>query len=198
MKSALDVHRALLAADVGHEMIRLRTPITRADDLPDALGADPAACVAIRCYRTIGRDGRLTLCAVMVRAGDTPDPAALLDALDAVSVRAATAAEVNAATDYAAGLVSPLCLPDELLLLADAALGGTDVLYAPTGESGVAVGIGTRDLLVAANARVSTLTARPLAAEDRLGWHLGAGMESAGTRVLAVPRSRRRTSRPTG
>jgi prolyl-tRNA editing enzyme YbaK/EbsC (Cys-tRNA(Pro) deacylase) len=198
MKSALDVHRALLAADVGHEMVRLRKPITGADDLPDALGAGPAACVAIRCYRTIHRDGRSTLCAVMVRAGDTPEPAALLDALEAISVRPATAAEVNASTDYAAGLVSPICLPDEMLLLADAALGGTAVLYAPTGEGGVAVGIRTRDLLVVARARVTTLTARPLTAEERLGWHLGAVMESSGARVLSLPRTRRRAARPIG
>jgi prolyl-tRNA editing enzyme YbaK/EbsC (Cys-tRNA(Pro) deacylase) len=202
MKSALDVHRELLAADVAHEMLRLRSPIVGADDLPDALGVDAAACVAIRCYRTIGRDGSSRLCAVMVRAGDTPDPAALLDALDAVSVRAATAAEVNQSTDYAAGLVSPLCLPDDVPLLADAALGGAEVLYAATGESGVAVAIRTRDLLVAANARVTTLTARPLAAEERSGWTFGTGMEAPAGRVLTLTGSRQlkrtRSTRRTG
>jgi prolyl-tRNA editing enzyme YbaK/EbsC (Cys-tRNA(Pro) deacylase) len=191
VKSALDVHRALLAADVPHDMVRLRAPLVGADDLPDALGVEAAACVAVRCYRTIGRDGSSRLSAVMVRAGDTPDPAALLDALDAVSVRAATAAEVNQATDYAAGLVSPLCLPEHVVLLADAALGGVDVLYAATGESGVAVGMRTRDLLVAANAKVTTLTARPLAVEERSGWQFGTGMEAPGARVLSLAGSQR-------
>jgi Cys-tRNA(Pro)/Cys-tRNA(Cys) deacylase len=198
VKSALDVHRQLLAADVPHEMLRLRTAVLSADDLPDALGLEVGTCVAVRCYRTIGRDGSSRLCAVMVRAGDTPDPAAVLEALDAVSVRPATGAEINAATDYASNLVSPLCLPDDVLLLADSALGSSDVLYAATGESGVAVGVRTRDLLVTANARVTTLTARPLGAEERSGWQHGAGMESGGARVLSLAATRRDPARRTG
>jgi prolyl-tRNA editing enzyme YbaK/EbsC (Cys-tRNA(Pro) deacylase) len=188
VKSALDVHRALLAAGVEHEMVRLRTAVLRADDLPRALGVPAAACVAVRCYRTTGRTGERGLCAVLVRSGDTPDPASLLDALGAVSVRPATGSEVNAATDYAAGLVSPICLPADVPLLADAALGGTEVLYAPTGESGVALGIGTRDLLVASGARVTNLTAQRLVEEDRGGWQQGAAVEATDARVLALSR----------
>jgi prolyl-tRNA editing enzyme YbaK/EbsC (Cys-tRNA(Pro) deacylase) len=197
MKSALDVHRALLADGVEHEVVRLRTAVVSADDLPRALGVPRERCVAVRCYRTTDRAGARGLAAVLVRAGDTPDPASLLDALGAVSVRAATGAEVNAATDYAAGLVSPICLPPDVPLLADAALGGSDVLYAPTGESGVALGIHTRDLLVASGARVTTLTARRLADEERRGWPGGAALEIEDAQVLALA-GRRGGQRQTG
>ena len=193
MKSALDVHRALLAAGIDHEMVRLPGPITGADDLPQALTVDASSCVVVRCYRTTDADGEHALCGVLVRAGDTPDPVSLLDAIAAVSVRPATAAEVNEATDYAAALVSPICLPDNVPLLADAAIGAAEVVYAATGEGGVALGIRTRDLLVASRARVTNLTAGPLAAEDRRGWQQ-AGHDDTSAQVLPlVPRSRRRT-----
>jgi prolyl-tRNA editing enzyme YbaK/EbsC (Cys-tRNA(Pro) deacylase) len=194
MKSALDVHRTLLAGDVPHEILRLRSAILGADDIPDALGVEPAACVAVRCYVVTDGRGEQSLCAVMVSAGATPEPVSLLDALDASSIRPATGTEVNAATDYAAGLVSPLCLPEDVLLLADAALGASSVLYAPTGESGVVVGISTRDLLVASGARVTTLTATPIAAVERSDWQLAPGLESPGAQVVQLPR---RGPRPT-
>jgi prolyl-tRNA editing enzyme YbaK/EbsC (Cys-tRNA(Pro) deacylase) len=198
VKSALDVHRALLAQDVPHEMVRLRVPVSGADDLPRALGMSRDACVAVRCYRVTHRDGAEQLCAVMVRPGDTPDPGSLLEALDASSIRPATAAEVNAGTDYASALVSPICLPADVLLLADAALGSLEVLYTPTGESGVALGIHTRDLLVASRALVTNLTARPLAARESSDWHVGAGLETAGAAVLPLDRSRLAGGRRTG
>jgi len=156
VKSALDVHRALLAQDVPHEMVRLGQRVLTADDLPRALGIEPARCVALRCYVVQG--GPMAFAAVMVGAGSTPDPTALLDALGAGSVRPATADQVNLTTDYAAGLVSPVCLPAEVSLLADSALRSVDVLYAAVGEGGVALGIRTHDLLTATGAQVCTLT----------------------------------------
>ena len=197
MKSALDIHRELLAAGVEHEMVRLRTAVLSADDLPRALGVEPARCVAVRCYRATGADGRTSLVAVAVRAGDLPAPAALLDALGAVTARPATGAEVNAATEYAAPLVSPLCLPPTVPLLADAALGAAEVVYAPTGESGVAVGLRTRDLLVATGARVTNLTSQPLS-EEHLGWQHGAGLVSAEDHLVVVAARQRTAGRRTG
>lgn len=196
MKSALDVHGALLAAGVPHEMVRLRTAALSGDDLPRALGVPREACVVLRCYLVTRRSGT-QLCAVMVRAGDTPDRASLLAALDAVSVRPATAAEVNAATDYASPLVSPICLPEDVLLLADAAIGRTDVLYAPAGEGGVALGIHTRDLLVASGALITHVTAGPLAARESSDWQVGAGLETAGAAILPLDRGRLAAARRT-
>ncbi len=156
MKGALDVHRELLARDVPHEMVRLRSRALTADDLPRLLGL-PTGCVAVRCYEVVRESGP-AFAAVLVPAGLLPQPGALLEALDARSVRPARPDTVNARTDYAAGLVGPLCLPPEIELLADTALGRSDVCYCAVGEGQVVLGIRTRDLLVTAGARVATLT----------------------------------------
>ena len=156
MKGALDVHRELLARDVPHEIIRLRSRATSAEDLPRLLGLT-SGCVTVRCY-VVERPGRSSFAAVLVPAGAVPEPAALLDALSARSVRPARPDVVNAATDYAAGLVGPFCLPADVELLADSALGESDVSYCAVGEGGVVLGIRTRDLLVTTGARATSLT----------------------------------------
>ena len=163
VKGALDVHRELLARDVPHEMVRLRSRATSADDLPRLLDL-PHGCVAVRCYEVV-RDRGTSFAAVLVPAGRLPQPAALLDALGARSVRPARPDAVNAATDYAAGLVSPICLPPAVELLADAALGDSDVSYCAVGESEVVLGIRTRDLLVTTGARAASLTGPGTTAE---------------------------------
>lgn len=159
MRNALDVHRELLARDVPHEVVRLRSRVLTADDLPRALSLD-RGCVSVRCY-VVERDRGRSFAAVLVPAGRVPSPSALLAALDARSVSPARPEQVNAATDCAAGLVSPVGLPPEVELLADAAVGESDVCYAAVGEGGVALGIRTRDLLVVTGARVATVTEAP-------------------------------------
>lgn len=173
MKGALDVHRQLLAAGVAHEMVRLGSALLDADDLPRVLGVPAASCARIRCYRILDPAERAGLAAILVRTGRIPEPTRIREGLTAAAVRPATAAEINEGTDFAASLVSPVCLPPTVELLADAALSDTEVLYVPTGESGVALGIRTVDLLVATRARAMSLTTRPLAAAERSGWHPG-------------------------
>ena len=153
---ALVVHRVLLARDVPHEMVRLRSRATTADDLPRLLGL-VSGCVAVRCYEVFRGDGT-GFAAVLVPAGRLPQPSALLDALGAHAVRPARPDAVNAMTDYAAGLVGPLCLPPEVELLADTAVGVSDVSYCAVGEGEVVLGIRTRDLLVTTGARAASLT----------------------------------------
>ena len=184
MKSALDVHRELLARGVPHEMVRIRgTVALSADDLPRALDVDPLSCVAVRCYVTDHG-----LAAAVVPAGQVPEPTALLDALGARTLRAASAHEVNLATDCAAGLVSPVGLPADLPLVADAALSAREVLYCPVGEGGVALGIRTADLLAASGARSVALTPLPLPEHDRPSW-------SAGAQVLDLDEQAERRTR---
>jgi Cys-tRNA(Pro)/Cys-tRNA(Cys) deacylase len=161
VRTALDVHRDLLARDVPHEIVRLGTRITCADELPQALGLT-AGCLAVRMHVADRRGRPARLVAVLVPAGALPEPVALLRALDADAARPATTAEVNAATDSPEGLVCPVGLPPEVEVLADAAVGGTEVVYTATGEGGVALGVRTRDLLVAVGARAATLTPGPL------------------------------------
>ncbi len=162
MKGALDVHRVLLEGGVPHEVVRLPRPVLSADDLPAALGLPAAQCLVVRCYLVDGAP-----VAVLLHAGAVPDPVALLDALGGRTLRLATVPEVNAATDCSAALVSPVGLPPEVPLLADAAVGAADVVYVATGEGGVALGIRTRDLLVATGARAARLSTRPLPASAR-------------------------------
>jgi prolyl-tRNA editing enzyme YbaK/EbsC (Cys-tRNA(Pro) deacylase) len=64
---------------------------------------------------------------------------------------------INAETDIAGGLVAPLLLPAHVQVLADASLSAREVLYTPTGESGTALGIHSRDLLAVSGARVAGL-----------------------------------------
>lgn len=156
MKGALDVHRELLARDVPHEMVRLRDRATTADDLPRLLGLT-RGCVAVRCYE-VTREAGSAFAVVLVPAGRVPEPGALLQALRATAVAPARSDEVNARTDYAAGLVGPLCLPGQVELLADTALGDSEVCYCTVGEAEVVLGIRTRDLLVVTGARVAALT----------------------------------------
>ena len=99
----------------------------------------------------------------MVAAGLWPDTELLLAALDlhsmsGIGLRPATGDEVNADTDYQAGLVSPLALPPQILLLADVRLLRSAVLYLPTGDPGTALGMRTRDLLTVTEARLCVLT----------------------------------------
>lgn len=156
MLAALDVHRELLARGVPHEVARLRGRAASADDLPRLLDLR-TGCVAVRVYEVVREDAR-SVAAVLVPAGRLPDPLALLEALDACTVRPAADALVNERTQYAAGLVSPVCLPGDVEVLADAALGESRVSWCALGEAGVALGIRTLDLLVASGARVTSLT----------------------------------------
>lgn len=156
MLGALDVHRALLAKDVSHEIVRLTRPVVDADHLPAALGLPADVCVAVRVY-ALSR-AATPYVAAAVPAGSTADPTLLLHATGAGAVRLAGAAEVNAVTDSASGLVPPVALPADVPLLVDARLGVPPVLYTATGEGWTALGISARDLLLHTGARVATLT----------------------------------------
>ena len=149
MKDALDVHRSLLAREVPHEVIRLPRLVLSADEIPDALDLPAERCVVVRLYHADD-----TTVAVIVRAGDTPHPGAVLAAL---TLRLAHPDEVNALTDFAAPLVSPVLLPETMRVLADACVGHIDVVYAPTGDSGTVLGISSRWLLTASRASVAEL-----------------------------------------
>ena len=158
MKGALDVHRELLARDLPHEIVRLRRSVLTAAEIPEVLGLAPRRCLAVRIYHVTadGRPDRLV--AVGVPAGLVPSPAALLEALAACSVRAASAEQVNAATDFSSRLVPPVALPADIELLVDAVFAAADVVYAPTGKGGTALGIRLPDLLKASSGRMAALT----------------------------------------
>jgi prolyl-tRNA editing enzyme YbaK/EbsC (Cys-tRNA(Pro) deacylase) len=152
MKDALAIHRDLLARGVPHEIVRLRRIILSADELPEALGLAAGQCVSVRMYEADD-----ALVAVCVPAGATPAPSALLQATGASRIGIAPVDRINAETDFAGGLVSPLLLPSHVRVLADASLAAREVLYTPTGESGTALGIHSRDLIDVSGAWVAGL-----------------------------------------
>jgi prolyl-tRNA editing enzyme YbaK/EbsC (Cys-tRNA(Pro) deacylase) len=126
--------------------------ILSADELPDALGLPAPACRVVKMYLA---DDRLV--AVLLPPGQLPSPAALLTATGAAAVRLASADVVNAATEYAAGLVAPILLPADMPLFTDAGLRADAVVYTPTGDTGNALGIRTRALLAVSRAQVVNL-----------------------------------------
>lgn len=152
MKDALDVHQSLLAREVPHEVIRLPRLVLSADEIPDALDLPADHCVVVRIYHA--DDSPV---AVIVRAGETPHPGAVLAALGARTLRLTRPDEVNRLTDFAAPLVSPVLLPSSIRVIADACVGHVDVVYAPTGDSGTVLGISSRWLLTASRAAVAEL-----------------------------------------
>lgn len=168
MKDALDIHRTLLEYEIEHQIVRLRRLIFMADDLPGVLSLPRRRCLATRPYRAGSR-----LLAFVVEAGETPTQAAALAAAGVQDARPAPPDLVNRVTDYAAGLVAPLLLPDHVQLFIDRHIVETmdadDVVYTPTGDSGTALGIRLYDLLKLNGAMAADLATRVVQAPDLPG-----------------------------
>ncbi|MEU0564173.1 YbaK/EbsC family protein [Nonomuraea sp. NPDC005983] len=148
MKDALAIHRWLLAHQVHHEIVRLPRPMTCAEELPETISAAPARCVAVTVFEVATRVGREAVVAVVSTVADPPPPGAVGALLGARKVRPAPAFLVNSATDYAAGLVSPLLLPQPLPVLIDRRLRpDKEPIFMPTGERHTALTMSALDLL---------------------------------------------------
>ena len=176
MRGALDVHHALLQADVAHSLLQLPRSISGADELPEVLGVPPQTCVSVRLFALgeaaaawrPGDPRRLApaeAAAVAVPAGTWPDLVLLARALGTSSLRSASPEEASAVTDCWAGLITPIGLPDGVVLLLDATLAHQELLHVPTGDTGTALRIDSRHLLAVTGARVVDLVRA--AARDR-------------------------------
>lgn len=181
MKDALDVHRSLLAREVPHEVVRLPRLVSSADEIPAASGLPAERCVATRLYEADG-----LVVAAVVRAGELPHPGAVLTALGARTLRALPAEVVNQVTDFAAGLVSPVLLPDTVCVIADSCVGHHEVVYTATGDAGTALGIPARWLLTASRAKVAELCA-PTAVAVGATPAAGGAPEEFDAEILALP-----------
>jgi prolyl-tRNA editing enzyme YbaK/EbsC (Cys-tRNA(Pro) deacylase) len=142
MKDALAIHRWLLAHQIHHEIVRLPRTLTCSDDLPDVLGVPPETCVGVTVFEVTTR-GDTEPVAVVSAIASPPRPALVGSLLGAREVRPASAFVVNSVTDYAAGLVCPLLLPDDLTVIIDqhlmSGLGPDDDVHTATGERRTAV-----------------------------------------------------------
>ncbi len=192
MKGPLDVHRELLAREVSHEIVHLPRVVLTADEVPGVLGLPPTACVAVRGY-LLDRAGDDRLVVVAVPAGRFPDAkrvAVALDPVDPPPLRPATSTEISVRTRYRAGLLPPIGLPDDTVVLADAAVGAAPVLYVPTGDGGTVLGIRTRDLLVVSRARVTSLLPDVATTDLDSDADVDAGLPSLAAAPPAVARRR--------
>ncbi|RKS79309.1 prolyl-tRNA editing enzyme YbaK/EbsC (Cys-tRNA(Pro) deacylase) [Actinomadura pelletieri DSM 43383] len=164
MKDALAIHRALLELETVHEIVRLPVALAHADELPKALGLPADRCLVTRVYACDGRE-RPFLTGVIVPAGVRPSLDAVGRAVGADVVRPARADVVNAVTEYAAGLVCPLLLPDDMPLLIDQRFvdghPADKVVYTATGEASTALGIRGRTLYGLCRATPSVLFHEP-------------------------------------
>jgi prolyl-tRNA editing enzyme YbaK/EbsC (Cys-tRNA(Pro) deacylase) len=172
MKDALTIHRALLEWEAVHEIVRLPLAMASADELPKALGLPADRCLVTRVHSCEEARGRPFLAGVLVPAGRRPSAEAVRRAAGARTARPARADVVNAVTEYAAGLVCPLLLPDSVPLLADRGLTdrlpADDVVYTPTGEASIALGIRAGTLLALCHAKPADLLAPPPAPAQNL------------------------------
>ena len=161
MMDALTLHRLLLDCSVHHEIIHLHSSISSADQLPTVLELPSKRCLAVRMYEADGTGLGPQLIAVIVWAGRIPAIAELQRISGQERVRAAAACTVNEATGYAAGLVSPLALPDTVEAYADEqVVSGLDqdaVVYTATGEPRTALGIRLLDLFALCPAKPGAL-----------------------------------------
>ncbi|REE97255.1 aminoacyl-tRNA deacylase [Thermomonospora umbrina] len=151
MKNALTIHRALLARETVHEIVRLRHPVTSADELPRALDLPPDRCLATRMLDCLDDlRGERFLAALVVTAGTRPDLGPVRAALGARVIRPAGPALVNSVTDYHADLVCPLLLPATVPMLIDQSdldrVRPEEVVYTATGEPRIAVGLRLADV----------------------------------------------------
>ncbi|HEX4816564.1 MAG TPA: YbaK/EbsC family protein [Nonomuraea sp.] len=148
MKDALAIHRWLLAHQVHHEIVRLPRPMTCADELPETLSAPPERCLMVTVFEVATRIGGEAVVAVVSPVANPPRQGAVGGLLGVRQVRPAAAHVVNAATDYADGLVCPLLLPESLPMLIDDRL-RTDAepVFTATGERHTALRVGALDLL---------------------------------------------------
>ncbi|TMQ89652.1 YbaK/EbsC family protein [Actinomadura soli] len=166
MKDALTIHRALLEWEAVHEIVRLPVALAHADELPKALGLPADRCLVTCVYSCDGAHPRRPfLTGVIVPAGERPRTDAVQRTVGAETVRPAHADVVNAVTEYAAGLVCPLLLPDDMPVLVDQrvvdGLPADDVVYTATGEASTALGIRGRTLYALCQAKPADLFPAP-------------------------------------
>jgi Uncharacterized conserved protein len=162
MKDALAIHRWLLAHQVHHEILRLPRSLSAADDLPEILGVPPENCLRVTVFEATYPFGSEPVALIGSVAAPTR-PALIAAILGARRVRPAPAFLINSVTDYAADLVCPLLLPDELTVLLDQrlidSLRPDDSVYSPTGERSTALLLLAHDLFALVGGKAVELRA---------------------------------------
>jgi prolyl-tRNA editing enzyme YbaK/EbsC (Cys-tRNA(Pro) deacylase) len=137
---------------VAYEIVRLRRRIDDAAELPEVLGLPSEACLAVRLYDT--GEG---LVAALLPADRVAATSAVAEAAKADHARPLRPDRVSAVTEFHATLVPPVCLPEDVTVVADSAFGAQDVVYAPTGDGSTALKVRVSDLLALTGGRLAGL-----------------------------------------
>jgi Cys-tRNA(Pro)/Cys-tRNA(Cys) deacylase len=157
MLGPLDIHQYLLEHDVHHEIVRLPRPAANAEHLAEVLGVTPRRCLAIYPFHALTPAGDI-LVLVLAPADEVSAATALVPALSELlrdrlgpnaELTIAGAALVSRRTDYVAGHLAPLLLPDDVIVVSTRGIVelATSIIYTATGDGGTALGIGATDLL---------------------------------------------------
>jgi prolyl-tRNA editing enzyme YbaK/EbsC (Cys-tRNA(Pro) deacylase) len=153
VRSSIDVHNHLLAADVVHELSQLPGPLRDLSTAPAVLGLPPEA---------IGRptlladgDGCVVVLAPADAEVDTASVAELLGRLDLDPVPPDRAPGL---TGYLLAFVPPVALECPSTLVVDERVANQDVVYAAAGEPAVILKVRGADLVKATSAVVARIT----------------------------------------
>lgn len=173
MLGPLDVHQYLVEHDVAHEIVRLPRPAVGAEHLAEVLGLSPRRCLAVYPFHawTTSAD---VLVLLLTPADSTANAVPALGQLiedhlgEAATLEAAGAELVSRRTDYLAGHVTPLMLPDDVIVVATPEVSdlAMSIIYTATGDGGTALGISASDLLELSNAYVLPAPERPSRTTD--------------------------------
>jgi Cys-tRNA(Pro)/Cys-tRNA(Cys) deacylase len=173
MLGPLDVHQYLVEHDVAHEIVRLPRPAVGAEHLAEVLGLSPRRCLAIYPFHawTASAD---VLVLLLTSADITVSAVPALGELIAdrlgpsATLEAAGAELVSRHTDYLAGHVTPLMLPDDVVVVATSEVAelAMSIIYTATGDGGTALGISAADLLELSHAHVLPVPDLPSRATD--------------------------------
>ena len=161
MLGPLNVHQYLVEHDVAHEIVRLPRPAVGAENLAEVLGLSPRRCLAVHPFHawTASADVLVLLLASADLATHTlPALQQLIaDRLgDDATLEVAGAELVSRHTDYLAGHVTPLMLPDDVIVVATPEVAdlAMSIIYTATGDGGTALGISAADLIELSHAHV--------------------------------------------
>ena len=141
LRSFTDVHEALAAQGVAHEIIHLQSSSRTAQLAADALGV-PVADVVKSLVFLVDAHPVLTL----VPGDATVDTDALARGLSAREVTLARARDVREATGFKPGAVPPVGLATALPVVADPEVFAPDVVYCGGGTTTAMLRIGSADL----------------------------------------------------
>jgi prolyl-tRNA editing enzyme YbaK/EbsC (Cys-tRNA(Pro) deacylase) len=153
VRSSIDVHNHLLAADVVHELSQLPGPLRDLSAAPGVLGL-PALAV-----------GRPTLLAddagavvVLAPADAEVDAAGVAELLGRLELGPVPPDRAPGLTGYLLAFVPPVALECPVTLVVDERVASQDVVYSAAGEPGVILKMRGPDLVKATSAVVARIT----------------------------------------